>query len=84
MGTVKTAISIPDTLFDQVSSLAEELQMARSQLFALAVEQFIMRHESRRIYETLNEVYRDAPSQDEETLQVGMRRKHLPFVEEQW
>ena len=56
MATVKTAISIRKSLFEQVNNLAEELEVPRSQLFVLAVEEFIKRHQNRKILETLNEV----------------------------
>jgi metal-responsive CopG/Arc/MetJ family transcriptional regulator len=84
MPTVKTAISIQESLFDQVNELAEELQIPRSQLFALAVEEFIKRHENRSIFEALNEVYAAAPDPDEEALQEGMRRQQRQLVEGQW
>jgi metal-responsive CopG/Arc/MetJ family transcriptional regulator len=84
MPTVKTAISIQESLFDQVNELAEELQIPRSQLFTLAVEEFIKRHENRSIFEALNEVYAAAPDPDEEALQEGMRRQQRQLVEGQW
>ncbi len=84
MTTVKTAISIQKDLFDQVNELAEELQMPRSQLFVLAVEEFIKRHENRKILEALNAAYSDAPDPSEEALHEGMRRKHRQLVEEEW
>jgi metal-responsive CopG/Arc/MetJ family transcriptional regulator len=84
MATIKTAISIQESLFDQVNDLAEELQMPRSQLFALAVEQFIKRYENRSIFEALNEVYGEAPDSDKEALHEGMRRQQRQLVEGQW
>ncbi|GAB4535634.1 MAG: ribbon-helix-helix domain-containing protein [Anaerolineae bacterium] len=84
MATVKTAISIQKALFDQVNQLAEELQMPRSQLFVLAVEEFIERHENRKILEALNEVYPGVPDSSEEALRKGMRRKHRQLVEGEW
>jgi metal-responsive CopG/Arc/MetJ family transcriptional regulator len=84
VATIKTAISIQESLFDQVNDLAEELQMPRSQLFTLAVKEFISRHENRRIFETLNEIYKDTPDPDEEALQEGMRQQHRRVVEGQW
>lgn len=84
MATVKTAISIQESLFDQVNDLAQELQIPRSQLFTLAVEQFIKRHENRSMFEALNEVYDEAPDPDEEALQEGMRRQQRQLVEGQW
>jgi metal-responsive CopG/Arc/MetJ family transcriptional regulator len=84
MSTIKTAISIQKALFDQVNELAAELQMPRSQLFVLAVEEYIKRYENRKILEALNEVYRDAPDSSEKVLRQGMRRKHRQLVDEEW
>jgi metal-responsive CopG/Arc/MetJ family transcriptional regulator len=84
MTTVKTAISIQKSLFEKVNSLAEELQMPRSQLFVLAVEEFIQRHHNRNMLKALNEVYADAPDQNEDALREGMRRQHRQLVEGQW
>ena len=84
MATVKTAISIQKSLFDRVNDLAEQLQIPRSQLFALAVEEFIRQHENRGIFDALNEVYDDTPGPEEEALQEGMRRRQRQLVEGQW
>jgi hypothetical protein len=84
MATVKTAISIQKSLFTQVNDLAEELQIPRSQLFALAVEEFIKRHENRKMLDSLNKVYADEPDPNAERLQKGMRRRHRQLVEGQW
>ena len=84
MATVKTAISIQESLFEQVNDLAEKLQMPRSQLFTLAVEEFIERHENRAIFKALNEVYGAEADPDEDMLQKGMRRKQKQMVDRQW
>ncbi len=84
MTTVKTAISIQESLFNQVNDLAEQLRIPRSQLFTLAVEEFIKRHENRSIFEALNEVYAAALDPEEEALQEGMRRQQRQLVEGEW
>jgi metal-responsive CopG/Arc/MetJ family transcriptional regulator len=84
MTTIKTAISIQKSLFEQVNDLAEELQVPRSQLFALAVEEFIERYQSHKMLEALNEVYADVSDRDEEALREGMRRQHRQLLEGQW
>lgn len=84
MATVKTAISIQESLFDQVNDLAEEMQIPRSQLFALAVEEFIKRCENRSIFEALNEIYDEVPDPGEDALREGMRRHQRQMVEGQW
>ncbi len=84
MATIKTAISIQKSLFEQVNSLAEELQMPRSQLFVLAIEEFIKRYQNRKMLKVLNEVYADAPDPNEEALREGRRQQHKQLLEGQW
>ncbi len=84
MATVKTASSVEKSLFNEVDTLAEEMQIARSQLFVLAVEEFIERHRNRKMLEALNEVYADEPGSSDEFHRQAMRRRHKQLVEGQW
>ena len=84
MTNVRTAISIPEPLFEQVKELAEKSKISRSRLFVLAVEDFIRRHENRRLLEALNAAYDDAPDPEEQTLRQNMRSQHRQMVEGQW
>lgn len=84
MTNVKTAISLQESLFEQVNDLAQELQVSRSHLFVLAVEEFIQRHENRRLLEALNDAYDDVPDSDEQALRGRMRQRHRQLVEGQW
>ena len=54
---MKTAISIPDGLFKNAQRIAEKLGISRSQLFALAVKEFIENHGKNKITEKLNQIY---------------------------
>jgi metal-responsive CopG/Arc/MetJ family transcriptional regulator len=54
---MKTAISIPDDLFEAADTLARRLGMTRSGLFATAVADYVARHRSSRVTERLNAVY---------------------------
>lgn len=54
---MKTAISIPDDLFEKAEKTAKELGLPRSRLFALAIEEFIDHHSKETITEKLNLVY---------------------------
>ena len=84
MANVKTAISLRGSLFERVNDLAQELQVSRSRLFALAVEEFIQRHENRRLLEALNDAYSDMPDSDEQALRDKARQRHKHLVEGQW
>ena len=54
---MKTAISIPDNLFEAADSLAERLGISRSQLYRRAVEQYLKTQGQDIIRESLDEVY---------------------------
>lgn len=57
---MKTAISLPDEVFEAAENLAQELGVSRSRLYASAVAEFVARHRDDDITERLNAVYRDA------------------------
>ncbi len=84
MANVKTAISLQKSLFEKIDDLARELQISRSRLFVLAVEDFIRRHENQQLLEDLNAAYDDAPDPEEQTLRQNMRSQHRQMVKGQW
>lgn len=53
---MKTAISLPDEIFEDAEQLARRLKMSRSALFAEAVAEYVARHEPEGITEDLNRV----------------------------
>ena len=84
MANVKTAISIDKSLFEQVNKLADKLDVSRSHLFVLAVEEFIQRYENEQLLRQLNQAYDDLPFADEEQLLEGVRSSHQKLVEGEW
>lgn len=84
MASVKTAISLQKPLFDQVEALAEKLNISRSRIFALAVEEFLHRHQSQRLLQQINEAHADAPDLAEAALRGRMRRRHRQIVAGEW
>lgn len=56
---MKTAISIPDELFDAADREAERLGISRSQLFQKALAAYLRQHDEDTITESLNRVYSD-------------------------
>ena len=75
MPGVKTAISLEEDLFQQVSKTAQDLHISRSRLFTLAVKDYLRRIESRLLLEQLNEAY-DEPDAEEIAVSSAMYRKH--------
>src|SRR5215475_5768186 len=84
MANIKTAISIPQPLFEQVEALTREMHISCSHLFTLAVEEFMHRYENQRLLEHINTVYPEAPEPDEQALLRRMRRQHRQMVEGEW
>ena len=74
MTTIKTAVSIEEGLFYQADELAREMQVSRSRLFALALENYVAQYNSRKITEILSEVYAEGLTAEEEENLVAMRR----------
>jgi metal-responsive CopG/Arc/MetJ family transcriptional regulator len=84
MAVVKTAISLESSLFEQVNELAEELNVSRSGFFALAAQEFIARHESRKLLDALNAAYDDVAVPAGSALAGARHSSHLGLVEGQW
>lgn len=57
---MKTAISIPDSLFQAAERFAKQLGISRSELFQRAVQAFLQDHRQDGITEALNKVYQQA------------------------
>ena len=59
---MKTAISVPDEVFESADELAEELGVSRSELYSTAVAEYLAKHRSEDLTARLNEVYGTEPS----------------------
>jgi metal-responsive CopG/Arc/MetJ family transcriptional regulator len=58
---MKTAISVPDPLFEAAERLARRMGMTRSELFQRAVAAFVQSHRDANVTEALNRVYAAQP-----------------------
>jgi metal-responsive CopG/Arc/MetJ family transcriptional regulator len=54
---MKTAISLPDKLFESADALARRLGLSRSQLVATALAEFVAKHRGRDVTRRLDAVY---------------------------
>lgn len=59
---MKTAISIPDDVFEAAERLARDLKISRSELYTKAVRALVDARDHARITETLNRVYENDAS----------------------
>jgi metal-responsive CopG/Arc/MetJ family transcriptional regulator len=60
---MKTAISLPDSVFEQAESLAQRLGLSRSELYTKAIHAYLQKYNREQILEQLNQVYSDESSQ---------------------
>ena len=60
--SMKTAISIPDDLFDSADELARRMGMSRSRLYAEAVSEYVPKHRDQDVTRRLDEVYGEVDS----------------------
>ena len=77
---MKTAISIPDPVFQAAEGLAQRLGMSRSQLYSKAVREFTEAHKNQNVTEKLDAVYRSETALDKELYE--MQSRSIP--KEEW
>ncbi len=78
--TVKTAVSLSESLFNAGETLARELKVSRSRLFAMALEDFLRRRENQRLLAEINAAYEDELDEEETALLEQMRKQHARLV----
>ena len=55
---MKTAVSIPDQIFEEADQLADRLGVSRSELYASAVQAYVESHQAKDVTEALDRVSR--------------------------
>jgi metal-responsive CopG/Arc/MetJ family transcriptional regulator len=78
---MKTAISIPDEVFNEAELFAKNNGISRSQLFTQAVQYFVSLKKKDSITQKLNEVY----SKENSSLEMQMGTMQFSSIEkEEW
>lgn len=62
---MKIAISLPDELFKEIEEVTKECGCSRTQVFAMAVKEFLERRKSKKLLEALNKAYEGSETRDE-------------------
>jgi metal-responsive CopG/Arc/MetJ family transcriptional regulator len=71
---MKTAISLPDQLFQSADALAKRLGVSRSELYATAVAEYLAKHQDAKVTERLDQVYARQVSRIERPLRRAQGR----------
>jgi len=53
---MKTAISIPDDVFDEAEALARRMKKSRSEIYGRAVREYVARHSAGKVTEALDDL----------------------------
>jgi len=78
---MKTAISIPDRLFEAAERLARRMGMSRSELYSNAIASYVDANRSLGVRERLDAVYATEPSRIEDDV---ARTQSESVFEEKW
>jgi metal-responsive CopG/Arc/MetJ family transcriptional regulator len=77
---MKTAISIPDQLFEEVEGFSKKHRHSRSEVFVKAVRELLEKEKSRELLEALNEAYSENELAEETTLREKSKRYYAKRV----
>lgn len=77
---VKTAVSIPDPIFEAADRLARRRRISRSELYAEALARLIGDDESSRVTERLDDVYAEGSSE----LDTSLAALQALAIDEDW
>lgn len=78
---MKTAISLPDSVFQEAEALAQQLGLSRSELYAKALQAYLKKYNRHQILLKLNQVY-SQESSDLDPEMTQMQVMSLPH--EDW
>lgn len=81
---MKTAISIPDTLFKRAEKLIKKSGITRSRLFCTALEEYLERHTPKDITAKLNKVYGSENSSVDDNLLYGQTKSIMEKNNDPW
>lgn len=71
---MKTAISIPDDVFEDAERLARELKQSRSALYSRAVREYVARHSPDAVTATLDAMLAEEDEPDSDFAATAARR----------
>jgi metal-responsive CopG/Arc/MetJ family transcriptional regulator len=77
---MKTAVSIPDDVFEKVEKLARRERRSRSEVFSAALREYVARHAPDEVTEAINRVC-DRLVSDTDDFSIAASRRTLESVE---
>ena len=74
---MKTAISVPDEVFNRAEAAARKLNVSRSELYSRAVAAFVEQYEQKGVTAALDEVY----AREDSALEPSLTRAQVQSLD---
>ncbi len=71
---MKTAVSIPDDVFEKVERFARRAKRSRSEVFSAALREYMARHAPDEVTDAINRAIDDIGEQKDEFVATAARR----------
>ena len=71
---MKTAVSVPDEIFNEAERFARKSGKSRSEVFSKALQEYLSRHASDAITEAMNAVCAKVGKQEDSLAKMAARR----------
>lgn len=71
---MKTAVSIPDEIFEKVERLARRARKSRSEVFSAALREYVARHAPEEVTEAMNAVCDQVGDKSDPFVSAAARR----------
>ena len=81
---MKTAISVPDEIFEQASGQAAELGISRSEFFARAARRYLDELAAQSLTSQINQALEATEDDDSSTEAVTAGRRLLSAADDDW
>jgi len=81
---VKTGISLPRALFNQAEELAQKMNITRSRLFSLALEDYVGRQRNAELLARINAACRDGLDDEEKEFLKAASEQFSRRAEGEW
>ena len=81
---MKTAISIPDALFEELDKVSKKYRASRSHVITLAIGEYLDRMKSRKLLEDLNASFVSDSPEEREVRKRGKRQYARKVLKERY
>jgi metal-responsive CopG/Arc/MetJ family transcriptional regulator len=80
---MKTAISVPDELFKEIEKVAKEHHYSRSEVFVIAVKEYLEKRKSKKLLAALNEACATAESPEEYKVRAKSKKRYAKIAQKE-